>query len=64
MFSDYQPKTLDEWINIDRLRRQELDEELTISANTLNMIDRSMMNLAKGVASEQVDLNGFADEDK
>lgn len=64
MFSDYQPKTLDEWINIDRLRRQELDEELTISANTLNMIDRSMMNLAKGVASEPVDLKGFADEDK
>ena len=30
MFSDYQPMTLDEWIEIDRKRRGKLDTELAV----------------------------------
>lgn len=38
-----------------------LVEPFEISPNTLNMVDKAMENLKKGIASEPIDLSEFAD---
>jgi len=63
MFSNYQPMTLDEWIEIDKKRRQDLDAEFTVSANTLAMMDAAMQNFVNGGSAYPIDLSEF-DEDE
>ena len=63
MFSDYQPMTLDEWIEIDRKRRKAMDAETTLSAASLAMMDSAIENYKRGIVSEPIDLgNDFEGE--
>lgn len=64
MFSNYYPMTLDEWIVIDSRRRKKLDEEITVSANTLSMMDSAMENYKQGIVSERIDLESYAEGEK
>ena len=56
MFSNYQPMTLDEWIEIDRRRREAMDAEITLSAASLAMMDSAMENYKRSLVSEPIDL--------
>ena len=63
MFSDYQPMTLDEWIVIDRKRREIMDAETTLSAASLVMMDLAMENYKRGIVSEPINMeNDFEGE--
>lgn len=63
MFSDYQPMTLDEWIEIDRKRRKAMDAETTLSAASLTMMDSTMENYKRGIVSEPIEMeNDFEGE--
>ena len=54
MFSDYQPMTLDEWIEIDGKRRKAMDAENTLSAASLT--DRDLL-----IILGDVGINYFGD---
>ena len=56
MFSDYQPMTLDEWIEIDRKRRKAMDAEIALSAASLAMMDSAVENYKSEIVSEPIDL--------
>lgn len=56
MFSNYQPMTLDEWIEIDRKRRKAMDAEIALSAASLAMRDSAVENYKQGAVSEPIDL--------
>lgn len=56
MFSNYQPMTLDEWIEIDRKRRKAMDAEIALSAASLAMRDSAMENYKREAVSEPIDL--------
>ena len=63
MFSDYQPMTLDEWIEIDRKRRKTMGAETTLSAASLAMMNSAIENYKRGIVSEPIDLgNDFEGE--
>ena len=55
MFSDYQPMTLDEWIEIDRKRRAELERSFTVPADTQEMMDSALRRFVNSGAAEPID---------
>ena len=56
MFSNFQPMTLDEWIEIDRKRRNKLDEKISVSADIVTMMDSAKANYKRGIVSEPIDM--------
>ncbi len=62
MFSDYQPMTLNEWIEIDCKRRDALDAEFSVSANTLATMDAAVQCFVNGGAADPLDLPEIDDD--
>ena len=62
MFSDYQPMTLNEWIEIDCKRRDTLDAEFSVSANTLATMDAAVQCFVNGGAADPLDLPEIDDD--
>ena len=56
MFSNYEPMTLDEWIMIDKKRRESMNEAFSVSKNTLAIMDASVQHFANGEVSEPIKL--------
>ena len=56
MFSNYEPMALDEWIMIDKKRRESMNEAFSVSKNTLAMLDASVQHFANGEVSEPIKL--------